>query len=112
VGSKINTNNNMGRFEKMPKYIVLGKFAQKGIENIKDSPQRLESARELAKKLGGELKAFYYTMGQYDFVSIMKMLNNEDALKALFIIGSLGNVKTETLVAIPFMKAVEIIGEM
>jgi hypothetical protein len=34
------------------------------------SPKRLEDARKLTESLGGKMKAFYYTMGRYDFVSI------------------------------------------
>ena len=36
----------------MPVFIVLGKFTQKGIENMKDSPERLEAARKVAKSAG------------------------------------------------------------
>jgi len=31
----------------MPAFIVLGKFTQKGIENMKESPERLEAARKV-----------------------------------------------------------------
>jgi len=50
----------------MPVFIVLGQFTQKGIENMKASPERLEAARKVARSVGGEIKEFYYTMGRYD----------------------------------------------
>jgi uncharacterized protein with GYD domain len=93
----------------MPTYIVLAKFTQKGIENIQDSPKRTEAARQLGKALGGKITAAYYTLGQYDMVVIMEAPSNEAALQGLFITGSLGNIQTETLVAIPAEKGVEII---
>ena len=93
----------------MPVYIILGKFTQSGIENIKDSPKRLEDARKLAKSLGGELKEFYYTMGQYDFVAITEGPSDETMLKSLFILCSGGAIRTESLVAFPAEKAAEII---
>jgi uncharacterized protein with GYD domain len=93
----------------MPTYIAMGTFAQKGIKNIKDSPTRLAAARKAIKDMGGELKAFYYTMGQYDFVSISTFPSNESAMTFLFALGSLGNVKTETLVAISGEEAAELI---
>ena len=96
----------------MPIYIILGNFTQKGIENIKDSPKRLEGAKELSKSLGGEMKAFYYTLGQYDFVAINKAPSVEVALKSALIIGSRGDVRTETLVAFPAEKGAEIIKEL
>jgi uncharacterized protein with GYD domain len=80
----------------MPTYISLLKYTQKGIENIKDGPKRLEAARELFKKLGGELKQFYLVMGQYDAVSIGEAPNEEVVTKAVLAIASKGNVQTTT----------------
>lgn len=37
---------------------------------------------QLSKSLGGEMKAFYYTLGQYDFVAINEAPSIEAALKA------------------------------
>ncbi|UCH01902.1 MAG: GYD domain-containing protein [Candidatus Bathyarchaeota archaeon] len=94
----------------MPTYIVLVRFTQKGMENIKDSPNRLEAARKLGKSLGGKITAAYYTMGQYDMVVILEAPSNEAVMEGLLKTGSLGNVKTETLVAIPAAKGIEIFG--
>ncbi len=97
----------------MPKYIILGQFTQKGIENIKDSPKRLEDAKKLAESLGGKMVEFYYTMGRYDFVAVMKLPSSEAMMQALLITGSAGSVRTETLLAIPAEKAAtEIIGKL
>jgi uncharacterized protein with GYD domain len=93
----------------MPTYIALGTFAEKGISNIKDSPTRVNDARVAIKKMGGELKSFYYTMGRYDFATIAEFPNNETAMTFLLALGNLGNVKTETLVAIPVDQAAELI---
>jgi uncharacterized protein with GYD domain len=109
VGSYRNTKKK-GDEGNMPTYIVLVKFTQKGMENIMDSPNRLEAAKKLGKSLGGEITAAYYTMGQYDMVVIMEAPSNEAALKGLLITGSLGNVQTETLVAIPAEQHIEIMG--
>ena len=92
----------------MPLYVVLGKFTQEGITKIKDSPKRLEAAREVAKAGGGEIKAFYYTMGQYDFVAICEGPSNETMMRSFLIVGSAGAIRTETLVAVPAEKAMEI----
>ena len=55
---------------KMPVYIVLGNYTQKGIENIKTSPEKRETAGKVFESVGGEFKDFYYTLGKYDFVVI------------------------------------------
>jgi uncharacterized protein with GYD domain len=97
----------------MPKYIVLGQFTQKGIENIKDSPKRLEDAKKLAKSLGGKILEFYYTMGRYDFVAVMDLPTTDVMMQALLTTAKAGSVRTETLVAVPAEHAAkEIIGKM
>jgi uncharacterized protein with GYD domain len=41
----------------MPSYVTLLRFTQTGIENVKDSPSRLERARKVAHECGMEFKA-------------------------------------------------------
>ncbi len=96
----------------MPMYIVLGKFTQEGITKIKDSPKRLEAARKVMKSVGGEIKEFYYTMGQYDFVAVGEAPNDEAMSKALLIISGAGAVRTETLSAIPSDRMAGLIKEL
>jgi uncharacterized protein with GYD domain len=93
----------------MPAFIVLGKFTQKGIENMKDSPARLEAARKVAKSAGGEIKEFYYTMGRYDFVAVCESPSVESMTRSLMIISAAGAVRTETLPATPASKAADIL---
>ena len=81
----------------MPTYIVLVNFTQKGVENIKESPARLEAAKGAFKAMGGELKAYYSVMGRYDAVVVAEGPDDETAAKLALAIGSQGNVRTETL---------------
>jgi len=97
---------------RMPKYIILGKFTAEGIKNIKDSPKRLEAANKLAESLGGKILKFYYTMGRYDFVCVVKATSNETMMQALLALGSQGSISTETLTAIPVEKVAEIIKKL
>jgi uncharacterized protein with GYD domain len=90
----------------------MGNYSDKGIANIKDSPKRLAAAKKGIEDMGGEMKAFYYTMGQYDFVSIAEWPSNEAAMTFLFALGKLGDVKTETLVAIPAEDAAKLIAKV
>jgi uncharacterized protein with GYD domain len=85
----------------MPTYITLLRWTQQGIQNIKESPARLDQAKEAIKAAGGELKAFYLTMGQYDGVAISEAPNDESYARTLLAIGSAGAVRTETLWAFP-----------
>jgi len=85
----------------MPTYVILGKYTQKGIENIKTSPEKREAAQKMFESIGGEFKDFYYTLGKYDFVVLCEAPDERAMLKALLIIASKGEVRTETLTAIP-----------
>ena len=81
----------------MPTYISLLRYTQQGIKNIKDAPSRLDAAKDAFKKAGADIKAFYLVMGQYDAVVISEAPDDESAAKLALLIGSLGNVQTETL---------------
>ena len=81
----------------MPTYIHLVQWTQKGIENVKEGPDRLDAARKAARAAGGELKEFYLVMGRYDMVVMGEYPDDEAAAKIGLGIGSGGSVRTETL---------------
>ena len=93
----------------MATFISLLKFTKHGIENIKESPARLDNARRAFQAFGGELEAFYLVMGQYDAVVISQAPDTMSAAKVSLIIGSAGAVRTETLVAFEESQYKEII---
>jgi uncharacterized protein with GYD domain len=81
----------------MPTYISLIKLTHQGITSIKDGPARLDASKEQLRAFGGDLKAFYLTMGRYDIVAISEAPDDAAAAKVALTIGSAGNVSTETL---------------
>ena len=81
----------------MATYIILNRFTPQGIQNIKESPARVDAAKEAFRKLGAEVKQFYIVMGQYDTVIVAEAPDDETIAKAILATGSLGNVSTETL---------------
>jgi uncharacterized protein with GYD domain len=83
----------------MAQYIVLTNWTEQGIRNIKDSPGRLDAAKELCKKHGAEMTAFYMTMGRHDAVAILQAPSDEAVAKIALALGAGGNVRTETLKA-------------
>jgi uncharacterized protein with GYD domain len=81
----------------MSTYITLLQYTQQGISNIKESPKRLDAARQAWSKAGAQLKEFYLTLGRYDAVVISEAPNDETMAKLALATGALGNVRTETL---------------
>jgi len=95
----------------MATFISLVNFTDQGVRNIKDSPNRYEAFRTMAEKLGVVVKGFYYTVGRYDLVVVMEG-TDEAVTTALLKVGSLGNVRTETLRGFSLEEMKKIIGKM
>ena len=81
----------------MPTYINLVRWTQKGLENIKEAPSRLDMAKEVYKAMGAELKEMYLVMGEYDMVVISEAPDDQTMAKLLLSIGSKGSSRGETL---------------
>ncbi len=81
----------------MATYIMLIHYTQKGIENVKQSPTRLDAAKKAFKAIGAELKEFYLVAGRYDMVVVAEAPNDETIAKCALDLASKGSVATETL---------------
>jgi uncharacterized protein with GYD domain len=81
----------------MSTYVILAQFTDQGIRNIKDSPKREEAFRKLCEKLGAKVKEAYRTLGHYDVAAIVEAPDDVTINAILYSLGSLGNVRTETL---------------
>ena len=95
----------------MPKYISLTNFTDQGIRNIRGLPERWDNARKAIEAAGGSVE-YYLTMGQYDAVVITDFPSDEVGAAAALSIGSLGNVRTETLKAFTEAQTRQIISSM
>ena len=60
-------------------------------------PKRNKAAKELAKKVGIEIKHVYLTSGDDDFILIVDTPNGDNVAKFALALGSLGNVRTRTV---------------
>lgn len=81
----------------MATYMILFRFTQKGLKEIKDSPARVTAAKEIIGKMGGEVRAFYAILGsQYDTMFILDAANEEKLGGMVLAIASLGYVRTQT----------------
>lgn len=96
----------------MPEYIMLFRFTTKGVENIKESPNRVKAAKNMFEAAGAKVKAFYAVLGRYDTVFIVEAPDDETIAKLSLLLSSLGNVHTETLRAFTEDQFASIIKEM
>jgi uncharacterized protein with GYD domain len=83
----------------MATYISLAKWTDQGVRNARDTVQRAAAFRSDLERRGVKLLGIYWTQGRYDTVSIIEAPDAQTAMAAVLAIGSLGNVRTETLPA-------------
>jgi len=96
----------------MNTYVCLANWTQKGIEEVKDSPNRLEAARKFFAEMGVELKCFYMTSGRYDMVIIVEAPDDTTLAKTLLAQASRGGIRTETLRAYTENEYRDILGSL
>jgi uncharacterized protein with GYD domain len=81
----------------MPTYICLTRWTSKGLENVKDSPSRLDAARKAFQAAGVTLKVFYMLSGRYDMILIAEAPDDTTLAKAVLSVAVKGSIQTETL---------------
>ncbi len=96
----------------MATYIMLCNWTDQGIRHVKDSPDRLEAAKELCRQHGAEMTAFYMTIGSYDMVVVVDAPNDETFAKIALSTGKGGNMRTASLKAFDETQYREIIGTL
>jgi uncharacterized protein with GYD domain len=85
----------------MATYVCLIQFKDQGIRNIKDTLKRGDAAIAEAEKMGMKIVEEYWTMGAYDAVVVLEAPDDETMSAFILKVGSLGNVKGQTLRAFP-----------
>jgi uncharacterized protein with GYD domain len=96
----------------MPMFICSLNWTEQGIRSVKDAPKRAQAGRELAKKLGVEIKELYLTSGDYDLVLILDTPNGDNVAKFAMALGAQGNVRTRTARAWPQAEFQKLISEL
>jgi uncharacterized protein with GYD domain len=81
----------------MARYVGLIQFTDQGIRNIKDTVKRGNAAAAEAEKMGMKIIEEFWTMGAYDVVILVDAPDDETMTAFMLKVGSLGNVKTETM---------------
>ena len=95
----------------MATFVTLCNFTEQGIRNFKDSPARYEAFKAMAEQLEIKVKSFHYTTGAYDCIVILEG-TEENVTAAMLKLGSLGNVRTQTLHTISVEEMKKIIGKV
>ena len=96
----------------MAAYVLLIKWTDQGMRQIRDSPNRLDKAKAALRDMGGQFTSFYMTMGEYDMVATYEAPDDAIAARFTLMLGMLGNVRSTTMKAFPENAYREIINSL
>jgi uncharacterized protein with GYD domain len=96
----------------MTTYVMLAEWTEQGIRAIKESPRRLDAARQNLKEMGGEIRSFFMTMGEYDMVIVYDAPDDAVAARFTLLLGGSGYIRTTTMKAFPEQAYREIIASL
>jgi len=87
-------------------------WTDQGIRAVKEAPKRAQAARDLAKKVGVEIKQVYLTSGDSDLVLFVDTPSGDNIAKFALALGAVGNVRTHTARAWPEAEFVKLVSEL
>ncbi len=93
-------------------FILSLNFTDQGIRGIKEAPKRAQAARDLAKKVGVEIKQVYLTSGDSDLVVMVEAPSGDSMAKFALALGIQGNVHTRTARAWPMEEFQKLVSEL
>ncbi|MGD0762606.1 MAG: GYD domain-containing protein [Roseiarcus sp.] len=96
----------------MPTFMLSLNWTDQGVRGVKDAPKRAQASRDLAKKVGVEIKQIYLTSGDVDLVFIVEAPNGDNVAKFALALGMLGNLRTRTARAWPEAEFLKLVSEL
>jgi len=81
----------------MATYVGLVNFTDQGVRHIQQTTERAKALINAAKNLGVKIKDIYWTMGAFDAVFTAEAPDDETIMAFAVSMGSLGNIRTQTL---------------
>jgi uncharacterized protein with GYD domain len=90
------------------KYFILGKWTDQGRNSIDEAPKRVEIIQNLVEEQKGSMSV-YFTMGEYDFIALVDMPNEESMVKILMKVNSMQAAVTKTLKGWPISEFAKMI---
>jgi uncharacterized protein with GYD domain len=96
----------------MPGYICLMKFTHEGISSVKDSPKRMAAIKAATEQMGARVVGVWVTMGRCDLVAVVDAPDDHTAGVLSLMLGSQGNVTTETMRAFSEDEYAELVAKL
>jgi uncharacterized protein with GYD domain len=81
----------------MATYIALVNITDQGVRHIRQTTERAKALMNAAANLGVRIKEIYWTLGAFDAVFTANAPDEETMTAFTLSVGSLGNIRTQTL---------------
>jgi uncharacterized protein with GYD domain len=78
-------------------FVILGNWTEQGVKSFSDAPARAKANQAAVAAMGGRVVGTYWTLGSYDFVSIVEAPDDATVTAGLLVLGAAGNARTLTL---------------
>jgi len=85
----------------VPHYILMLKYTDQGVKDIKNTAQRIQSITKALEAMGGKVNALFACMGEYDLIGFGEAPNDDVAMSLAMLIGAQGTARTTTIKAFP-----------
>ena len=95
----------------MPTYVSLLHWTDQGIKNYKDTTSRAADFTKVVESSGGRVRELLWTVGEYDLVSVADFPDDETGTACLLQVGSLGNIRSNTMRAFSTDEMTTIMGK-
>jgi uncharacterized protein with GYD domain len=94
----------------MATFFMFGKYSKNALEKV--SVDRTRQAHQVVGDLGGQIKAIYALLGEYDLVMIVELPRMAEAMQASMTLKRLTDISFFTTAAMPVEEFDQMVGEM
>lgn len=84
----------------MKTFIILTSLTDDGRKMVQNNPGKIKLSPESVERRGGEIIEQYALLGIYDFITILRVKDEQAIFRITAEMGAMGTVKTITLPAI------------
>ena len=96
----------------MAGYLVLLKYTQEGLAGLKTFPERFQQSKDSLKAMGIRPVGIWWTLGEYDMVSILDAPDDQTVARWLLALGQRGIVTTQTMRAFSEEEFAQIVSKL
>ena len=94
----------------MPKYIMLSKLSEQGLQTLRANPERLKAVNADVEELGAKVLHQWFVLGPYDFINIVEAPDAKTIARVGIAISARGSANLESYEAIEVDDLVTLLG--